>query len=195
MATLLLRAPFAVPSSGRLRRSRTVALPPNASTFGRISWAPSVGITGVSLYANGILVAGAAALSVPGELAVQLVASNKLRLSLRGAVGSTLTLQLEAEDTGAADPLPGDGALAGPRGLVRDGAGTLWIANTGNHALRRVEPDGTLTTVVGNGRPGRADGPGLLARLSGPEGLASDGARIWIADTGTDRIRRVEGPT
>jgi sugar lactone lactonase YvrE len=70
--------------------------------------------------------------------------------------------------------------------------GSLVVADTGNHAIRRVGVDGTVTTVAGGGLPGLADGPAATARFDGPIGVtvAAD-ATIFVADTYNDCIRRI----
>ncbi|MBX6314491.1 MAG: SMP-30/gluconolactonase/LRE family protein [Isosphaeraceae bacterium] len=95
----------------------------------------------------------------------------------------------------------GDGAPArsatfnGPKELALDPAGNLYIVDTENHAIRRLEArTGLITTVAGNGhRGGQGDGgPATSAQLDRPHGVAvaPDGA-LFIGDTGNHRIRRV----
>ena len=83
-----------------------------------------------------------------------------------------------------------------PTGLAVDAAGTLFIADTGNNRVRRVSPDGTITTVAGTGAKGFSGDGGTAGKgqLSGPNGVAigPDGA-LYIADSGNDRIRKI-GP-
>lgn len=96
----------------------------------------------------------------------------------------------------------GDGGLAtaarlySPGGVALGSDGSLYISDTRNHRVRRVAPDGIITTVVGNGTAGFGGDGGLAteARLLEPEGLAMnpDGS-LYIADSGNNRIRRV-GP-
>jgi sugar lactone lactonase YvrE len=65
-----------------------------------------------------------------------------------------------------------------PAGIVGDGAGNLYVTDTGNYAIRRiVVATGEVTTLAGGGRlPDSVDGTGTDARLSAPNGLAFDGA-------------------
>jgi sugar lactone lactonase YvrE len=77
-----------------------------------------------------------------------------------------------------------------PSGIAVDAAGVLYVADTGNHAVRRIAPDGAVQTLAGDGTPGDADGS--AARFSGPVGLAVDaGGRVIVADTYNDRIRAI----
>ncbi len=87
-------------------------------------------------------------------------------------------------------------ALSTPDGLVFDGLGNLYVADTSNHRVRVIEADGNfIRTVAGDGVPGFAgdNGPALDASLSQPTKLAFDSeGRLYIADTGNQRIRRVD---
>ncbi len=79
-----------------------------------------------------------------------------------------------------------------PSAIALDHQGNLYVADTGNHAIRKVAPDGTVTTLAGDGQPGYADGQGKAARFDGPVGLAVDDAGVvFVADTYNDRIRRI----
>ena len=84
--------------------------------------------------------------------------------------------------------------LNGPSGVAVDASGALFIADTGNNRVRRVSPDGTITTVAGSGAKGFSGdgGKAVDANLSRPTGVAigPDGA-LYIADQGNDRIRKV----
>lgn len=71
--------------------------------------------------------------------------------------------------------------------------GSLFVADTGNHAVRRVASDGVVTTIAGDGLPGA--GEGAAARLNGPVGVAvSPDGRVFVADTYNDRIVRLTPP-
>jgi hypothetical protein len=93
--------------------------------------------------------------------------------------------------TFAGDGVPGtiDGPRAsarfnGPRALAATSDGTIFVSDVGAHRVRRIAPDGTVTTVAGDGMAGFMDGPGNMARFFGQEGLATsaDGATLFVAD-------------
>src|SRR5688572_17369791 len=94
-----------------------------------------------------------------------------------------------------------DGALATnaglsfPGGLAVDAAGNLYIADVSNQRVRRIRPDGIISTIAGNGVSGYSGdgGPGTSARLSFPLGVATDRAgNVYIADRNNHRVRRVD---
>ena len=90
-----------------------------------------------------------------------------------------------------------EASLFSPTGLAVDGAGNLYIADLGNNRVRKVSPDGTITTVAGGGSPasGNGDGgPAISAKLSAPGGIAFDASgNMYISEGGLggSRIRRV----
>src|SRR5690606_8083824 len=76
-----------------------------------------------------------------------------------------------------------------PSGLARGMDGTVYVADTGNHAIRRIGVDGQVTTLAG-GERGFVDGPAAQARFDAPMGVAVDAAgNVYVADTWNDRIR------
>jgi len=83
-----------------------------------------------------------------------------------------------------------------PSGLAVDAAGDLFLCDSSNNRVRRVDAiSGIISTVAGNGSPGPAGDGGLAseAELSNPSGIAVDGAgNLYIADTGNNVVRRVD---
>ncbi|HEY1731607.1 MAG TPA: hypothetical protein VGG15_07650, partial [Terriglobales bacterium] len=81
-----------------------------------------------------------------------------------------------------------------PSAIVYDAAGDLYLAETGGHVIRKVDPAGLITTVAGTGTQGYGgdNGPATAARLDSPQGLALDANYLYIADTHNQRIRRLD---
>ncbi|HEX8405408.1 MAG TPA: gluconolaconase [Duganella sp.] len=79
-----------------------------------------------------------------------------------------------------------------PSGLAIDGDGNLYVADTGNNAIRKITPGGVVSTLAGDGAAGHQDGRGAAARFNGPVGIAVDAAGVvYVSDTYNDRIRRI----
>ncbi|TFW23273.1 gluconolaconase [Duganella callida] len=79
-----------------------------------------------------------------------------------------------------------------PSGLAIDAQGNLYVADTGNNAIRKIRPDGTVSTLAGDGLAGDKDGMGAAAQFNGPVGVAVDAQGVvYVADTYNDRIRRI----
>jgi sugar lactone lactonase YvrE len=87
-------------------------------------------------------------------------------------------------------------AMSQPHGVAVDAAGDLYIADSANHRIRRVDRQGVVTTVAGNGTPGATgdDGPAAAALVKDPKTIATDasGKHLFIADAGNNRIRRID---
>ncbi|MBA3488768.1 MAG: trypsin-like serine protease [Longispora sp.] len=89
-----------------------------------------------------------------------------------------------------------DAQLSSPMGVTVDSKGNIIFADTGNHRIRRIDPNGTITTIAGNGTAGLSgDGrPATDAQLNTPMAVTVDAkGDIIIADTRNHRIRRI-GP-
>jgi sugar lactone lactonase YvrE len=143
-----------------------------------------------------------AALACPSGLAV---AGGSLYIADAGAdrvrrVDSSGTITTVAGDGSAG--FGGDGGsataakLSAPSGVALDGAGNLYIADTANHRVRKVDGAGKISTVAGNGAIGvGSDGvPATKAPVTSPTGVAVDPAgKLIIAESGFARIRKVDG--
>jgi hypothetical protein len=89
--------------------------------------------------------------------------------------------------------LAGDADFNGPMGLAVDGVGTVFVADTGNHAIKAIAVDGTVRLLVGvPGSRGSEDGPAAGARFNGPTGVAVDGdGNVYVADSGNSTLRKI----
>jgi len=85
-------------------------------------------------------------------------------------------------------------ALSAPRGVAVDDNGNIFIADTGNHRIRQITPDGVIHSIAGQNGAGFAGDGGLAtsARLNTPGGLFLDGSgALYVADTNNNRVRRL----
>jgi len=78
-----------------------------------------------------------------------------------------------------------------PTGLALDGAGNIYVADTGNNRIRRISAEGDTTTIAG-GESGFVDGPAISARFTAPTSVCvGPDQSIYVADTGNHSIRRI----
>lgn len=139
------------------------------------------------------------ALDAAGDLFIADTHNHRVR-EVAAATGTIFTVA----GTGAAG-FSGDGgaaqaaALNRPTALALDAAGDLYVADTGNHRVRRIAAgSGVITAVAGNGTQGFAGdgGPAVAAAIDSPGGLAVDAAgNLFIADTRNGRVREVNALT
>src|SRR5579863_3847614 len=73
----------------------------------------------------------------------------------------------------------------GPSGVATDGGGNVYVAASENHTIRKITPEGMVTTLAGlAGSPGSADGTGSAARFDSPSGVAVDAVgNVFVTDT------------
>lgn len=131
-----------------------------------------------------------------GQVVVADTLGNQIRLIEPDA---SLTVRTIA-GTGTLGYADGPGTQAmfrHPNGVAVSGAGVIFVADSDNHAIRALTPDGTggyaVSTWAGGKREiGSADGPGTSARFNRPTGLAVDGqGALFVADQLNNKIRRV----
>ncbi|HHN73238.1 MAG TPA: hypothetical protein ENK13_04025, partial [Thermopetrobacter sp.] len=84
--------------------------------------------------------------------------------------------------------------LTNPEGVAVDAAGNVYIADTVNHKIRKVTPDGIITTIAGTGEVGWAGdgGPATEAQLAVPKGIVvTDDGTVYVADFTAHRVRKI----
>ena len=122
--------------------------------------------------------------------------TNNHRIRKVGTDGNITTFAGNGNAADFGDGGPATSAsLNSPEGLAIDNAGNIYVADTASHRVRKISPDGTITTVAGNGSGGfQGDGgPATKANLYYPKGLAVDASsgNLYIADWLNSRIRVV----
>ena len=95
--------------------------------------------------------------------------------------------------TGSADGIGSNARFNWPRGVAVDGSGNVYVADWGNETIRKITPDGNVSTVAGSaGLYGWVDGAGGAARFGGPWGIAVDGAgNLYVAEVDSNVIRKI----
>lgn len=118
---------------------------------------------------------------------------NHLIRKVSAATGEVTTLAGGVGVRGTTDGTGTAARFSSPAGIAVDPAGNIFVADNGNHAIRKVTPTGIVTTVAGlPGTSGSADGNAATARFYAPLALALDGAgNIFVADTYNSTIRRI----
>ena len=95
--------------------------------------------------------------------------------------------------TGSTDGAGDAAQFAFPQAVAVDTAGNVYVADTSNHTIRKITPEGTVSTLAGlAGSAGSADGTGSAARFNFPAGVAVDSAgNVYVADISNNTIRKI----
>ncbi len=124
-----------------------------------------------------------------GNLLVADTGNNAIRVISAQGVVSTLA------GDGSAGFADGPGKLArfnGPTGVAVDALGNVFVTDTYNDRIRKIAPDGSVSTVAGGAAAGLLDGPASAALFDTPTGLALDvQGNLFIADTGNGAVRKL----
>jgi uncharacterized protein (TIGR03437 family) len=203
-ATLAKPQGIAVDSSGNLYIADTAnQVIRKVTSGGTISTFAGTGLNpGYAGDGNG---AGGALLFTPSAMVIDSVGNlyfcDTGNSVIRKIVLSTNTITTAVGTFANAGKYLGDGkpasqaGLSAPAGIALDSAGNIYIADTGNNVVRKVDASSlVISTVAGNGTPGFSGdgGRGVFAQLSHPKGVAVDSAgNVYISDTINSRIRMV----
>jgi trimeric autotransporter adhesin len=178
------------------QRVRRVA--PNGSVSGAIVTIAGSGTAGYS--GDGGL-AGSANLDSPASVALD-AAGNLFIGGFGGRIRFVTPAGIIGTAAGAGNKEfgVGDGGtaagakLAGPRSVAFDAAGNAYVADYGNHRLRKITAAGVISTVAGTGTAGSAGdgGAATSAQLNGPYGVAVDaGGNVYVSEYGGHRVRKI----
>lgn len=109
------------------------------------------------------------------------------------AGGVVTTLAGTAAIAGFADGAGAAAHFSNPSGMATDSAGNVYVADTGNHVIRKIASTGAVTTLAGTaGVEGHTDGVGSAASFHHPTGVATDKAgNVYVTDAGNEAIRKI----
>lgn len=83
--------------------------------------------------------------------------------------------------------------FSSPTHIAIDSSGNLYVTENGNHKIRKIAPDGTVTTFAGVGILGYVDGGRFNARFNYPLGIAVDSSgNVYVADSANNKIRKID---
>ena len=123
-----------------------------------------------------------------GNLFVTDTLNHRIRKVTTGGVVSTLA----GSTSGFAD---GAGAVAqffSPYGIAADASNNLYVADYSNHRIRRVTPQGLVSTIAGNGSVTFVDGTGSTAQFYNPYGIVRDSSgTLYVTELNGNRVRKI----
>jgi sugar lactone lactonase YvrE len=106
--------------------------------------------------------------------------------------GVVSTLAGNVNMAGSTDGIGAGASFDGLSDVAVDAAGNLYLADYYNNKIRKVTPEGVVTTLAGSGMPQFADGTGAAASFNGPSGVDVDSeGNVYVADSQNNRIRKI----
>jgi sugar lactone lactonase YvrE len=148
----------------------------------------STGATARFYYPDGV--------AVDGSGNVYVADGNNQKIRKISPAGNVTTLAGNG-NSGFSDSTDGTGATAKftyPNGVAVDSNGNVFVADTGNHKIRKITPSGNVTTFAGGnqGFSDSTDGTGATAQFNFPSGVAVDTAgNVYVADSNNQKIRKI----
>ena len=106
-----------------------------------------------------------------------------LMLVHRTTIAQVVTTLAGSGATGSVDGNGAEASFSYPQGVAVGPSGNVYVADTSSLKIRKITPEGLVTTLAGDGRSGYDDGIGTQARFFGPLGVAADASgNVWVAD-------------
>jgi sugar lactone lactonase YvrE len=95
-------------------------------------------------------------------------------------------------NTGAINATGTTASFKSPAGLAIDASGNIYVADKGNHLIRKIAPGAIVTTLAGSGSIGSVNDTGTVASFNSPSGVAVDASgNVYVADTDNNLIRKI----
>ena len=158
----------------RIRKITTSGVVSTLAGSGTSGYADGTGTSAQFSNPTGVAVDGAGNVYVADQV------NHRIRKITTSGVVSTLA------GSGTSGYTDGTGTSAQfnyPTGVAVDGAGNVYVADQGNHRIRKITTSGVVSTLAGSGTSGYTDGTGTSAKFSYPTGVAVDGAgNVYVAD-------------
>jgi sugar lactone lactonase YvrE len=111
-----------------------------------------------------------------------------------GKISTTgvITIIAGTGSIGAADGAAATATFSSPQGLAIDDLDNLYVADRDNQKIRKITPDGIVSTLAGSGTTGKTNGTGTAASFASPSALTVDAAgNVYLADTYNNLIRKI----
>ena len=132
-------------------------------------------------------------LAVDGSNNVYVADTGNSTIRFITPAGAVTTLAGTAGSVGSVNGPAAGATFNHPYALTVAASGNVYVADTGNHALRLLTPGGVVSTLAGTvSIPGAVDGPAVSASFNQPQGVAVDGSgNVYVADTGNNTLRMI----
>ena len=169
-------------------------------THGIVSSVAGTGSAGLSNLRSSVYAPTAIAIDRDGVMYIAVTGNHVIRKRAVNGTFSTLAgtvVENNAQFTGVPGFADGQGDLASfssPRGIAVDDSGNVYVADSGNHRIRKISPTGTVTTLAGSGATGSQDNGDLAAAtFDDPRGIAVDGSgsTVYVSDYSGNVIRKI----
>jgi sugar lactone lactonase YvrE len=109
------------------------------------------------------------------------------------SASGVITVLAGSNTTGNSDGIGAAATFNFPMGLVMDSKGALYLADSGNNKIRKIDVNGNVSTFAGSGTAGSTDGQGTSASFNGPVGLTIDASdNLYVAGFSENKIRKID---
>lgn len=144
------------------------------------------GLSDIVVDSGGNLFVGSVS-AAPSSTATEVTFGGVYRISPAGLI----TVLAGGNGRGFVDGMGAAARFEEIAAVALDSAGNVYVADAANHAIRKITPQGVVTTLAG-GTGGFVDGQGAAAKFNRPQGVAVDASgNVFVADTENNAIRRI----